>query len=126
MKIAIRKEPNGSIYIDKTALQRLDEETLKQPPYNYSFVEVEKDDCESCDFNDDLTFNIEKYNTRKQLEEDQKRIPEIQSRLDQLSQDIVQDMAGEDVPDIENRKAEFIELHNELRVLLGKDERKIK
>ena len=65
MKIAIRKEPNGSIYIDKTALQRFDEETLKQPPYNYSFVEVEKEDCEPSDFNDDLTFSTEKYNARK-------------------------------------------------------------
>ena len=69
MRIAIRKEPNGSTYIDKTALQRFDEGTLKQPPYNYSFVEVEKEDCEACDFNDDLSFNIEKYNKRKENNE---------------------------------------------------------
>ena len=65
MKIAIRKEQNGLIYIDKTALQKFNEETLKQPPYNYSFVEVNKEDFEQSDFNDDLTFSIEKYNTRK-------------------------------------------------------------
>ena len=68
MRIAIRKEPNGAIYIDKTALERFDEETLKTPPYNYSFVEVDKEDCSSSDFNDDFTFNIEKYNNRKQSE----------------------------------------------------------
>lgn len=68
MKIAIRKEINGLIYIDKTALNRFDEETLKQPPYNYSFGEVDKEDCEVSDFNDDLTFNVAKYNTRKKLE----------------------------------------------------------
>ena len=66
MKIAIRKEQNGVIYIDKTALSKINEETLKQPPYNYSFVEVDKEDCEACDFNDDLSFNIEKYNKRKE------------------------------------------------------------
>ena len=65
MIIAIRKEPNGSTYIDKTALKRFDEVTLKQPPYNYSFVEVDKEDCEPYDFNYDLTFSIEKYNARK-------------------------------------------------------------
>lgn len=65
MIIAIRKEPNGSTYIDKTALQRFDEGTLKQPPYNYSFVEVKKEDFEQSDFNDDLTFSLEKYNARK-------------------------------------------------------------
>ena len=56
----------------------------------------------------------------------EEKIAEIQTRLDQLSQDIVQDMAGEVVPDIEERKAEFIELHNKLRVLLGKEEREVK
>lgn len=65
MKIAIRKEKDGSIYIDKTALERFDEATLIKAPYNYSFVEVEKEDCEASDFNEDLTFNIEKYNHRK-------------------------------------------------------------
>lgn len=65
MKICIRKEPNGSIYLDKTALQRFDEKVLKEPPYNYSFVEVDKEDFEQSDFNDDLTFSIEKYNARK-------------------------------------------------------------
>ena len=68
MEIAIRKEPSGLIYIDKKALERFDKETLKQPPYNYSFTEVEKEDCEASDFNEDLTFNIEKYNARKQKE----------------------------------------------------------
>ena len=68
MKIAIRKEPNGLIYIDKTAFERFDEEILKQPPYNYSFIEVEREDFETSDFNDDLTFNIDKYNDRKKKE----------------------------------------------------------
>ena len=33
---------------------------------------------------------------------------------------------NEVVPNIEERKAEFVTLHNELRVLLGKEQRKLK
>lgn len=79
MKIAIRKEQDGSIYIDKTALQRFDEETLKHPPYNYKFIEVDEkySDFENSDFNDDLTFSIEKYNARKQKERDVVRLEEL-------------------------------------------------
>ena len=84
MKIAIRKEPNGSLYMDKEIYSRTQEvqdeqgnitihplftdETLSQPPYNYTKVEIDNkySDCQASDFNDDLTFSIEKYNTRKQ------------------------------------------------------------
>lgn len=48
-----------------------------------------------------------------------RRIKDIQLRLDQLSQDIIQDSAGEVVHNIAERKAEFITLHNELRELKG-------
>ena len=51
------------------------------------------------------------------------RIAEIQARLTELDHDIVQDIAGEIVPNIEERKAEFVTLHNELRTLLGKEQR---
>ena len=54
------------------------------------------------------------------------RIAEIQARLTELDHDIVQDIAGEIVPNIEERKAEFVTLHNELRTLLGKEERALK
>ena len=84
MFIAIRKEPNGSLYIDKDIYSRTQEvqdeqgnitiqplfsdEILAQPPYNYTKVEIDNQysDCQASDFNDDLTFSIEKYNARKQ------------------------------------------------------------
>ena len=87
MFIAIRKEPNGSLYMDKEIYSRTQEiqnkngnitiqplfsdETLSQPPYNYTKVEVDDkySDCQSSDFNDDLTFNVEKYNARKQKQD---------------------------------------------------------
>lgn len=61
-------------------------------------------------------------------EEDLKaeRIWEIKQRLNELDEDIVQDMADEIVPEIDLRKAEFIALHNELRILLGKEPREVK
>ena len=87
MKIAIRKEPNGSLYMDKEIYSRTQEvrdengnitiqplftdETLSQPPYNYTKVEIDDkySDCQASDFNDDLTFSIKKYNARKQKQD---------------------------------------------------------
>ena len=84
MFIAIRKEPNGSLYIDKDVYSRTQEvqdeqgnitiqplftdEELAQPPYNYTKVKIDDkySDCQSSDFDEDLTFSIEKYNARKQ------------------------------------------------------------
>ena len=87
MFIAIRKETNGSLYIDKEIYSRTQEvqdengnitiqplfsnETLSKPPYNYTKVEIDDkySDCKASDFNDDLTFSIEKYNVRKQKQD---------------------------------------------------------
>ena len=87
MFIAIRKEPNGSLYMDKEIYSRTQEvqdetgnievvpmftdEELSQPPYNYTKVEINDkySDCQASDFNDDLTFSIEKYNARKQKQD---------------------------------------------------------
>lgn len=83
MKIAIRKESNGTIYIDKEICSRtkeifvdniktivpvIDSETLTKPPYNYTIITVDYKDCQPNDFNDDLTFDIDKYTKRKQQE----------------------------------------------------------
>ena len=87
MFIAIRKESNGSLYMDKEIYSRTQEvqdeqgnitiqplftdETLAQPPYNYTKVEIDDkySDCQASDFNDNLTFSIEKYNARKQKQD---------------------------------------------------------
>lgn len=58
-----------------------------------------------------------------QAEKIQLRISEIKPRLSQLSQDLIQAQAGAVFEDLEERKAEFQTLHNELRVLLGKEPR---
>lgn len=52
------------------------------------------------------------------MEEEKVEIKQEKS-LDEIEQEIV----GEIVPNIEERKSEFVTLHNELRVLLGKEQR---
>lgn len=81
MEICIREN-----YIDKTALTRthivVDEdgkeheelmynrEDLVKPPYNYKIVEIDDKyaDCTISDFNQDLSFSIDKYKSRKETE----------------------------------------------------------
>ena len=81
MEICIREN-----YIDKTALTKthiiIDEngkeheelmykrEDLVKPPYNYKIVEVDDKyaDCVMSDFNQDLSFSIDKYKSRKETE----------------------------------------------------------
>lgn len=60
---------------------------------------------------------LEEYNNK------QIRGSEIRRRLDELSNDFVQAFAGAYIPDLDERKKEFAELHNELRLLLGKPNR---
>jgi hypothetical protein len=54
------------------------------------------------------------------------RAPEtekLKKTLEGLNEKLLQDVAGEAVPDIDEIKAEFIIAHNKLRVLLGKEPR---
>ncbi len=53
----------------------------------------------------------------------ERRISQIKNRLSQLSEDFIQSFAGAVISDIDVRKAEFAKLHNELRTLLGKEQR---
>ena len=110
MFIAIRKEPNGSLYMDKEIYSRTQEvqdeqdnitiqplfsdETLALPPYNYTKVEIDDkySDCQASDFNDDFTFNVEKYNARKQKENKLNYKKEVE-RLVALRYDIYDELA---------------------------------
>ena len=83
MIIGIKKLENGLLFLDKCRYNIVfprnkmgitnrvyTDETLAQPPYNYTKVEIadKYSDCQASDFNDDLSFNVEKYNARKQEE----------------------------------------------------------
>ncbi len=67
MEILIRKEPNGSIYLDKTNAIYYEALNMSAPPYNFTkkTIDDQYSNCEPTDFNSDLTFSIEKYNARK-------------------------------------------------------------
>lgn len=113
MIIAVRKEPNGTIYMDKEIYSRTQEvqdeqgnitiqplfsdETLSKPPYNYTKVEIDDkySDCIGADFNDDLTFNVEKYNARKQREIIIPRIAELKHLLASQDYQTIKYMQGE-------------------------------
>ena len=70
----------NEILIDKISYRMLSpitnqrvfsDEELANPPYNYTKVEIDDkySDCIGRDFNEDLTFSIEKYNARKQKQD---------------------------------------------------------
>lgn len=90
-------------YFDKPLKTRLGS-------YNYKYVngEIIEVDNEAAD---------------QEKEEIQQRIVYIRGRLNELSQDFIQSSLGAVFEDLDERKSEFVSLHNELRVLLGKDER---
>ena len=121
--IGIRKEENGLIYLDKHLLPNID---YTKPPYNFKLIENEKKDCISSDFNDDLTFSIDKYNARKTREQELKELPTLQIRLNELSQDIIQMYCGAVFEDAAERLAEFREKHNRMRQILDKKPREYK
>lgn len=81
----------------------------------YTIREVDRD------IDGSRNFQIVEIPPLSEEELKQIKIYEIQTKLNELNYDIIQDIAGEIVPNIEERKAEFITLHNELRILLGKE-----
>lgn len=64
---------------------------------------------------------VEHESTESEIK--QARINEIQTRLNELSQDFIQADLGAVFDDLEQRQEEFKSLHNELRSLLGKEPR---
>ena len=112
---------------NKTLIKDYETAFTKEMLNEYEFVELDLpyNDVIFEDF-DNKNFNIDKYNQRKNAEKNNQRKAEIKSMLVSLSEDITQDQAGEYVPNINERKVEFIKLHNELRELEGKAPRILK
>lgn len=66
----------------------------------------------------------QKEAVRESLEKGEK-YRENKEKLSRLAEDLVQSMAGELVPELEERKAEFIRIHNEVRAYEGKGKREL-
>lgn len=76
------------------------------------------------DFEHEYSYEDQKVMEKQSLLSQKiRRIDDIQKRLQQLSQDFTQAQLGAVIIDIEDRKLEFKNLHNELRVLQGKEKR---
>lgn len=73
-----------------------------------------------------IRVDTETKKTHTEKKEKAKIYEENKRMLSKLTEDIVQYVAGEDVPNIEERKAEFIRIHNEVRAYEGKEKRNIK
>jgi|GEM_PF-2924365 len=67
----------------------------------------------------------EKMNSEEWIAQ-QNKLSKLKDELTQLCQDIVQDMFGQAVPNLEERKKQARELHNEIRQLEGKAPRELK
>lgn len=82
MYIAIRREPSGRIYMDKTFFSRYNDNDLGR--YNYTKVEVPNEYFEfvyDVDFNDDLTFNEERYLARVEKERIERELFEYENAI---------------------------------------------
>ena len=117
MKICLKENE-----FNPTFFELYGEEKAKE--HGYIIVEINEQYSDCCfeDF-ENFVFNVEKYNARKTKQDNQKRIAEIKSRLEELNKDFIQYYLGAVIPNIEDKKIEFISLHNELREFLGKEPR---
>lgn len=122
----------GDEFFDKTIFDQqwfYEEHPLLK---KYQTIEIEDEyyiDCVIDDFDliDNVyIFNVEKYNARKQKETNLLILPKKLKRLEELRKDIVQDIAGLYIEDIETRKEEYRTLLNEVRILQEKPPREIK
>lgn len=91
---------------------------------NDSFVFIKENDFDFRNYDYYLKDNkIEKFEREKDNVSKLSRICFLKSKLSELSQDFVQVSLGAQFDDIEKRKSDFINYHNELRLLLGKEKR---
>lgn len=121
MILAIRKEENGNIYIDKKISRFGDDlSILTQPPYNYKLLNIDEKyiDCCESDFNEDLTFNQEKYFSRKTIELSCQKIEEFKQKLSSLDYKTIKYTQGElSFEEFEKVKEECKNYRNEINSL---------
>jgi hypothetical protein len=88
-------------------------------------VEFEPSDLEIYySWSDDGTIYLDEE--RKARIERDKEIKRLKKRLAELGEDMIQNLVGEAVLEFETRKAEFRDIHNQLREIQGKEKRLVK
>lgn len=87
MKIAVKREQNGLIYLDTNSLVsgRFTEEQMKESPYNFQIREINesyKDNIQSEDFdNENLEFDLERYLSRNEKNNAQQELDVLLNNL---------------------------------------------
>lgn len=120
MNILIRKEKNGSIYLDKENSIYFESKGMDKTPYNYKKITLDNkySDCEPCDFNEDLSFNPVKYQTRKTIELSKQKIEEFKLKLASLDYKTIKYIQGElSLEEFEKVKEECKYYRNEINSL---------
>lgn len=122
--IAIRKEPNGSLYMSKHFFERFTENDLGV--YHYTKVELTDEEFENVSIQDFVIdgefiyFSTELQEKRLAREKELEELPELQAEMDEISKDIIQMMCGAFFSDKEERIARFRIAHNRYREITGK------
>lgn len=120
MDILIRKENNGSIYLDKKNSIYFESLGMDKTPYNYKKITLDDkySDCEPYDFNEDLSFNPVKYQTRKTIELSKQKIEEFKLKLASLDYKTIKYIQGElSLEEFEKVKEECKYYRNEINSL---------
>lgn len=87
MKIAVKREQNGLIYLDTNSLVsgRFTEEQMKESPYNFQIREISelyKDNIQSEDFdNENLEFDLQRYLSRNEKNNTQQELDTLLNNL---------------------------------------------
>lgn len=129
MKIAIKFSSQGNYQSHCTDFGITDLKQVVPSNEGFEFYEISKEQLTNIRYLKLAAGEITIDESAKQADianfEIAKKISENKIRLSMLSQDIIQALAGETVPELSERKEEFIQLHNEVRILEGKEPRAI-
>lgn len=129
MKIAIKFNSQGDYQSHCTDSTIVDLKQVVPNNEGFEFYEISKEQLTNIRYLKLAAGEITIDESAKQADiakfEIAKKISENKIRLSMLSQDIIQALAGETVPELSERKEEFIQLHNEVRILEGKEPRAI-
>lgn len=116
MRIAIRIEENGEIYIDKHLRNDI---PYTEPPYSFTIINIDDKyaNCINTDFDNDFTLNIERYNKRIHDIEVAPRISELKQLLTDTDYKAIKYAEGEITaeeyaPIREQRRAWRVEINN--------------
>lgn len=118
--IILIKKTNNIVYIDKENGQYFESLSMYKEPYNYKKIIIDDkySDCQANDFNDDLTFNPVKYQTRKTIELSKQKIEEFKSKLASLDYKTIKYTQGElSIEEFEKVKEECKYYRNEINSL---------